>query len=292
MRIAHRSANLRYSTGVDTSGELMRQVQRSGDPREFVEKHCPPLPANHAIPLLEPGAIGGKVLKPMPYYGAFRSWVREHWTGMDWRIHSWIYHRLTERADRRIGAILEALRAAGLERNTLVVFTSDHGEMNGAHKLEAKEVLYEEATRVPFIMSYKGVIPEGRVDSTHLLSTGLDLLPTLCHYAAIALPPVAFDGRSVHALAEGRAPKQWRDYVVVESWGDRMVRSERYKYARYACGAHPEQLTDLIADPGEMSNLAEQAAHQGTLKAQQALLDGWEQRTWDDAWLKAAGARC
>jgi choline-sulfatase len=272
--------------GIDTSGELLQQVRNIKDPMAFFEKDCPPLPANHAIPLLEPRAITEKVLKPMPYYGAFRAWVREHWTDEDWRIHSWIYHRLTERADRRIAAILTALREADLERNTLVVFTSDHGEMNGAHRLDQKEVLYEEATRVPFIMSYKGVIPEGRVDSAHLISTGLDLLPTLCDYAGIQIPPVALDGRSVRAVAQGHAPQDWRQYVVAESWGDRMIRTQRFKYCRYTFGAHHEQLTDLAADPGEMINLAERAEYQDTLKEHQDLLWSWERRTWDDARLK------
>ncbi|HXE51956.1 MAG TPA: sulfatase-like hydrolase/transferase [Tepidisphaeraceae bacterium] len=276
----------------DASGDLMKQVQNIKNRPDFFEKHCPPLPANHAIPALEPEAIAEQILKPMPYYGAFRAWVRKHWTEEDWRIHSWIYHRLTERADRRVGTILAALRDAGLERNTLVVFTSDHGEMNGAHKLEAKEVLYEEATRVPFIMSYKGVIPEGQVDSTHLVSTGLDLLPTLCEYAGIKLPPVALDGRSLRSVVEGRAPKDWRKYVVAESWGDRMIRTQRFKYARYACGGHAEQLMDLSVDPGEMNNLAEQPAYKDALKEHQDLLTSWQLRTWDHAWESDAGARC
>lgn len=268
--------------GVDTAGELMAQVRGMKDRRAFFAKQCPPLPDNHAIPLLEPEAITDKVLRAMPYYGSFRAWVRRHWTEEDWRIHRWIYHRLTEQADRTVATILDALRAAGLERDTLVVFTSDHGEMAGAHRLEAKEVLYEEATRVPFIMSYKGVIPAGRVDDTHLVSTGLDLLPTLCDYAGIELPPVAYDGRSVRPILENQGAKDWRKYVVVESWGDRMIRTERFKYCRYSSGARPEQLTDLEADPGEMNNLAGQAAYEARLKEHQALLADWQRRTWDE----------
>ncbi|MBS0417827.1 MAG: sulfatase-like hydrolase/transferase [Proteobacteria bacterium] len=266
---------------VDTSGELAKQVRNLRDRAAFFEKTCPPLPANFAIPSLEPAAINDKVLQPMPYYGAFRAWVRKNWSDEDWRIHSWIYHRLTEDVDRKVATILAALREAGLERNTLVVFTSDHGEMNGAHHLEAKEVLYEEATRVPFIMSFRGVIPEGRVDGSHLISTGLDLLPTLCDFAGIPLPAVALDGRSLRPLAEGHSPPDWRRYVVAESWGDRMIRTQRFKYCKYTSGAHAEQLTDLAADPGEMNNLAELSEHAATLKEHQALLTEWQRKTWD-----------
>lgn len=63
--------------------------------------------------------------------------------------------------------MLSALREAGLEDSTLIVFTSDHGDMDSAHKLEHKQVLYEESVRVPFIMSYRGVIPQGIVDDKH-----------------------------------------------------------------------------------------------------------------------------
>ena len=153
--------------------------------------------------------------------------------------------------------------------------------MNGAHRLEAKEVLYEEATRVPFILSYRGVIPEAAVDSSHLVSTGLDLLPTLCDFASIKLPAVALDGRSLRPLAEGHPADNWRNYVVAESWGDRMIRTQRFKYCRYTSGAQPEQLTDLSADPGEMNNLAERPEYANTLQEHRGLLTEWQRTTWD-----------
>jgi arylsulfatase A-like enzyme len=154
--------------------------------------------------------------------------------------------------------------------------------MNAAHKLEHKSVLYEEAMRVPFIMSFPGRIPAGQVDKTHLASNGLDLLPTLCDYADITLPLLEWDGRSVRALCEGRSIQGWRDYLVVESQHDRMIRTERFKYCRYSCGAHSEQLNDLIADPGEMRNLAEDPAYRETLAMHRTLLQEWTARTWDN----------
>ena len=64
------------------------------------------------------------------------------------RTAAWLYARLTEESDRRIGAVLQALKDAGLEERTLVIFTSDHGDMDSSHRLEHKSVLYEEAARV------------------------------------------------------------------------------------------------------------------------------------------------
>ena len=138
--------------------------------------------------------------------------------------------------DREIGQVLQALREAGLEDNTLVVFSSDHGDHDGAHRLEHKSTFYEEAARVPFIVSLKGVTKPGLVDRTHVVSSGLDLIPTLCDFAGIAVPP-DLPGRSVRALAEGRDPGSWRDYVVSETHYGRMVCSGRYKYCVYESGA-------------------------------------------------------
>ncbi|MHC4369619.1 MAG: sulfatase family protein, partial [Planctomycetota bacterium] len=150
------------------------QARNSGDIESFVRRHCPPLPANHEVPESEPQCITEKYTEARP----FRDYARRNWTENQWRLHRWAYCRLTEMVDAEIATVLGALREAGLEDNTLVVFTSDHGDMDSAHKMEHKSVLYEEAVRVPFVMSHKGVIPGGKVDDTHLVSNGLDLLPT------------------------------------------------------------------------------------------------------------------
>ncbi|MCP5432581.1 MAG: sulfatase-like hydrolase/transferase [Alphaproteobacteria bacterium] len=266
----------RIFDGEDTTLALMGEIARK-DRRKFVEEECPPLPANHAIPELEPEAIATKYLKPV----GFRQYVRERWTEEDWRIHRWVYCRLTERVDREIATVLDALREAGLERDTLVVLTSDHGDLAGAHKLEHKSVLYEEAMRVPFLVSQKGAIPEGRADTSHLVSNGLDLLPTLCDWAGIALPDARYDGRSLAPLLRGEAPADWRRFLVVESQHDRMIRTERFKYCAYTTGAHREQLNDLEADPGEMANLAERPEYADTVRAHRDMLRAWMFATWD-----------
>jgi len=152
--------------------------------------------------------------------------------------------------------------------------------MDSAHKLEHKQVLYEESVRVPFIMSYKGVIPRGKVDDTHLVSNGLDLLPTLCDYAGIDAPK-GLRGRSLRPLAQGEDADQWRDFVVSESQSGRMLRTDRFKYCIYDSGRGREQLTDLKNDPGEMKNLAEAEDYRDVLDKHRQLLRGWVERTGD-----------
>ena len=243
---------------------------------EFVEAHCPPLPANHGVPALEPACITERYLRAR----RFRLHAREKWPAEMWRLHRWAYARLTEMVDAKIGKVLGALRDAGLEDKTLVVFTSDHGDHDSAHRLEHKSVLYEEAARIPLLMSYKGAIPARAVDETHLVSTGLDLLPTLCDYAGAA-PPRGLFGASLRPVAEGKAPAGWRDHLVVESQNGRMVRTARFKYCVYDSGPRREQLTDLQDDPGEMKNLAYDAKHKPTLDRHRQLLSQWVARTGD-----------
>jgi arylsulfatase A-like enzyme len=253
--------------------ELPKGVSRE----EFFRRLCPPLPDNFEIPPLEPECITTQ------YTGArsFRQHARTTWTDEQWRLHRWAYCRLTERVDAHIAKVLEALRRAGLEESTVVVFTSDHGDLNAAHRLEHKSILYEEAARVPFIVSRKGVTPPGSVDDEHFVSVGLDLIPTLCDFAGIE-PPPDLRGRSVRPLAEGRQVDSWRDEVVVESQAGRMLRTDRFKYVVYESGAHREQLMDLRADPGEMVNLAETPKYREVLNEHRQRLRRWVDTTGDE----------
>ncbi len=129
-------------------------------------------------------------------------------------------------------------------------------------------------------MSYKGVIPEGMVDDTHLVSNGLDLLPTLCDYAGIGTPE-GLHGRSLRALAQGKDIREWRDFVVSESQSGRMLRTDRFKYCIYDSGRDREQLIDLKRDSGEMKNLAEVEDYKDVLNTHRQLLRGWVKRTGD-----------
>jgi arylsulfatase A-like enzyme len=212
----------------------------------------PPLPTNYAIPAQEPGAIESH-LSPKAVTPA--GTMRREYDERQWRIYRWIYCRLTERVDEHIGRILAAVRDAGLEETTLILFTSDHGNMDASHQLASKGLFYEESVRVPFLLKYKDVIPAGQVDDDHLVATGLDLLPTLCDYAGADVPETLL-GRSLRKIAEGRNVDDWRTCVVSEnSWG-RMIRSKRFKYCVYDSGTLRESLVDMNEDPGEMRNLA------------------------------------
>ena len=196
------------------------------------------------------------------------------------------YYRMTERVDAALNRVLTALDSHGLTDNTLVLFTSDHGDGVASHRWTAKLSLYEEATRIPFILRWPKRIPAGRTDRVHLTSQ-LDVLPTLCDYAGIPRHP-DFRGRSVKTIID-HPNVPWRDYVVTELADDsrtpsrkgRMLRSGQYKYTVYSHGARNEQLFDLIHDPGETQNLAYEPALQAIVKQHREWLHPWMEKTHD-----------
>jgi arylsulfatase A-like enzyme len=222
---------------------------------EFFAKHCPPLPKNHAPQQGEPKAV-----KSLLTRRSFRMAARKNYTDKDWRLHRWAYHRLTEVVDKQIQVVLDALKASGQEENTVVIFSSDHGDMDSAHKIEHKTLFYEEAARIPFMIMHKGSTPPGAVDDKHLISNGLDLLPTVCEYAGVKGQSDP-RGLSVKAIAEGKAPASWRTSLGVESEIGRMVVGDKCKYIKYDAVGAEEQLLDLKTDPHETKHFTNAPTH-------------------------------
>ena len=246
------------------------------------EDKLPPLPENAGIPKLEPNAIENN-LKTNAVTPA--KLIRKDFTDRDWRNYRWIYCRLTERVDGQIGQLLEALDKNGLDKNTLIVFSSDHGDMDGSHRLASKNVFYENSAGVPFIMQFKGAIKGGQVDSKSLVSNGLDILPTLCEYAGVKAPDYLL-GRSLKPLAEEGKDNSRRPYVVTENYTGRMLRTERYKYCVYTEGEIRESLVDLKKDPGEMINQAANPEYGEVLNKHRSLLQQWVKESADEEALK------
>jgi len=217
---------------------------------QFYETLCPPLPDNFEPTEPEPKGIPAG-LKDR----AFKPWIRKHWGEKEWRLHRWTYCRLTERVDRQIGVVLDALRTAGLADNTIVVFTSDHGDMDASHRMEHKSWTYEQAARIPLMIQYPPLTRPGHVDTRHLVSNGLDLLPTLCDLASVKPPPDLL-GRSLKPLLGGEQPSSWRKNLMIEAQFSHGVTDGRYKYTLFDSAGPEELLCDLQTDPGEMKNLA------------------------------------
>jgi arylsulfatase A-like enzyme len=176
------------------------------------------------------------------------------------------YYALVKEVDYWVGQLLDRLDALGLASNTLVVFTSDHGEMLGDHGRSSKSVLYEGACRVPGLLRLPGVIPAGTTVRTP--AGHIDLFPTILDYLQVMHAPV--DGSSIRPLIEHHAgPGGHGDYCVVEECvvlsDGRLkrnspmyaVRSENWKLimAENASSLAVDALYDMSSDPGEMDNL-------------------------------------
>lgn len=239
---------------------------------------CPALPANFAITEHEPDVIRQVQARDSSAYPT------RDWSDEKWRQYRFAYYRLIERVDAHIGRILDVLRETGQDRNTVIIFASDHGDGNAAHHWNQKQVLYEESARVPFIVAAPGTKAAGRVDSRHLVASCLDLIPTMCDYAGVTIPE-GLKGLSLRAPAEGRMPKKWRDEVVAETEfctfnksyeiEGRLLRTGPWKYIAYSEGKLREQLFDMRTDRGEMRNLAVLTRHRADLEQCRRKLAAW-----------------
>ncbi len=251
----------------------------TADPAEL-----PPLPDNFAIPENEPAAIRMIQAKNRDFH-----YPTNRWSDAEWRQYLWGYYRLVEKVDREIEKVLDALRDSGHEDSTIIIFTSDHGEGVASHHWNQKQILYEQAVRVPLLIAHPlASNPGGTSDA--LVSTGIDFMPTILGAAGVASPPGPSYGQSLEPLARGSSESWDRRYVVAETTfgrgrddgvSGRMLRTERYKYIVYNTGAGREQLFDLEADPGETTNLAEDPAHRSALDEHRILISDWAAETND-----------
>lgn len=258
-----------------------------GDVPPAPVRRSPPLPANFGRHAYEPEAVRHEQAVQAAMYGTAA------YTPDDWRRYRYTYARLVERADANLGTVLAALDSTGAADDTLVVFTSDHGDGDAAHAWNQKTVLFEEAVRVPLIVRQPGGRAKGSV-SDELVSVGLDVLPTLCA-AAGARVPAGLDGRDLLA-PQGVGGPAGHGQVVVETLFERAsppltrgrsLVTERYKYTVYSWGRFREQLHDLLEDPGETRNLAVEERYDAVREQMRERMLQWCLRTGDADFLKS-----
>ena len=214
---------------------------------------------------------------PDPYADAWAT------PGPDYRSHvdqfQQAYYAMTADIDRGLGRLLDAVREEGLENDTLLVFTSDHGEMFGSHGRRAKYIFYEEACRVPFLIRWPGRIRPGATDT--LLSTP-DIMPTLL--GALGLPiPRAVEGADLSGNLLGRSTRgpeaiYMQGMGTTAAWQDgtewRALRDRQFTYATYRRD-RSELLFDNLADPYQMKNLAAGRSHSAKLSHYRVQLQRW-----------------
>lgn len=190
--------------------------------------------------------------------------------------------------DDKIGELLNVLEETRQE--AIVVFVSDHGDMLGERGLWFKMCFYEGSARVPLMVA----VPGGEGQSVPAPVSTIDLCPTLCDLAGVSMDEVMpwTEGESLLPIMNGaeRTSPVAMEYAAEASYAPLVaLRYGKWKYTR--CNLDPEQLFDLEADPHELSNLAEDPAHAGTMEAMRAK----SEKRWDldrfDAEVRQSQAR-
>lgn len=213
---------------------------------------------------------------------------------LEWDYRS--YYGNVSHIDREIGLILDTLRAAGVSDNTIVIFSSDHGDQLLEHGLFGKNVFFESSIHVPFMIASPGRITPGRYDS---LAESVDVVPTLFELIG-RREPQGCQGRSLMPLIDGSGrPSPARDAIFCENVipeviagyemlfefekgkgvngirhpDAKMVCTTRWKFNYYPDGY--AELYDLEADPHERRNLAADPAQKPIVEEMKTRLLQW-----------------
>ncbi|MHB1308585.1 MAG: sulfatase-like hydrolase/transferase [Limisphaerales bacterium] len=185
-------------------------------------------------------------------------WVKDNG---QWRNLVRSYLACTSFVDAQIGRLLDALEAAGLADNTLVVVWGDHGWHLGEKGITGKNTLWDRGTKVPLLFAGPGVKAGQRCAQPAEL---LDIYPTLIELTGV--PARAdLEGLSfVPQLTDASTPRE-RPAITSHNQGNHGLRSERWRYIHYADGS--EELYDLQNDPHEWTNLAGQSGQAAVIEA-------------------------
>jgi arylsulfatase A-like enzyme len=204
------------------------------------------------------------------------------------------YMGLVRQIDDHIGRLMQFLEATGRLADTMIVFTSDHGDYLGDHWLGEKELFHEPSARIPLIVYDPDPAADGtrgRIDNR--LVEAIDLLPTFVEALGGDAEPHRLEGRSLLPLLRGGETKGWRDAVFSEAdyaWRQArltlgvgpaearafMLRDARWKYIHYE-GFRP-QLFDLEGDPDELVDLGRSPAHSAIRAELHERLFAWLRR--------------
>jgi arylsulfatase A-like enzyme len=183
-------------------------------------------------------------------------WIEENG---QWRNLVRSYLACTSFTDAQIGRILEAVKKQGIEDNTIVVVWGDHGWHLGEKEITGKNTLWDPGTKVPLIFAGPGVTAGQRCTQPAEL---LDLYPTLIELAGLPARD-DLEGLSLAPQLKDAATKRDRPAITSHNQGNHGVRSEDWRYIRYADGS--EELYDMKKDPNEWTNLAADPAYAGII---------------------------
>ncbi|MFH1740423.1 MAG: sulfatase-like hydrolase/transferase [bacterium] len=209
--------------------------------------------------------------------------VSLQWGPEEWLAYRSYYLSLIEKVDSQVGIMLNALRSRKEMENTIIVYTSDHGDMGGSHRLPFKgPFMYDELLNVPLTISYPALF-QNQVTSNSLVSL-IDLPPTLAGLTGIQWPG-QLSGVDLSPLLESphcEVRKEiFSEYYGKQKWVNpiRTIRTKSWKYNVYVNGGR--ELYNLEADPGELNNLAGNSENISVEETLSSRLLRWREETGD-----------
>lgn len=222
--------------------------------------------------------------KPMVQQKELMRWNTAHLTWPDWQKVIAAYWGYCSFLDAQVGRILQALERLGVAENTAIIFSADHGDMLGGHRLFNKGFnMYDEDHHIPLLIRWPGTAREGAVSNGFC---GLiDIFPTLLDMGGCPAATQA-QGASLRPLLCGGVPDFWRKDIMCEFNGyestlltSRMVRNEKWKYVYNPFDR--DELYDVQSDPGELHNLADMPAFTHVLRRMKERMLDWLRKTDD-----------
>jgi len=198
------------------------------------------------------------------------TWDIENFTWDDWRDTVALYYATITEIDHAIGKVLETLEDTGQAENTIVIYTSDHGDMCGSHRMIDKHyIMYDDVVKVPLAIRWPQMISPGMIIDEFICHF-LDIPATLLDILGMDIPDF-FSGRSLVPLFHGEKVEGWRTEAVATYNGQqcglytqRMIRNNEWKYIWNTTDI--DELYDLRNDPHELYNVINEEENQGIVK--------------------------
>jgi len=259
----------------DACIQTLKPMLETGKPwhvrLDFPHPHLPCIPSEPFASMyqakdLEPWGSFKDAFKNKPYIQKqqLRNWEMEDWGWKQWSQYVAQYFAVISQVDDAVGRVLSFLEEAGAMGETMAIYTADHGDMAGSHRMMDKHyVMYDDIVRVPLLVRWDGKIKAGSVDRG-FTSHYLDLGPTALEAAGLPIPDT-FQGASLLARMTGRGGKAAASVVSTYHgqqfglYSQRMIRDRRYKLVWNLTDV--DEFYDLQDDPWELKNLAVGKAH-------------------------------
>ncbi len=285
----------RIAWGASASIDLIKKYNAEKKPFlvrwDPSEPHLPnvvpePFASMYPPKSIPPWPSFGDALAGKPYIQAQQ---RRTWKVDDWKWEQWApivgrYLGEITLLDHEIGRILALLDELKLADNTLVIYSTDHGDMCGAHGMIDKHfIMYDDVTRVPMMMRYPGELPAGKTCDA-FVSHAIDIASTICSAAGIT-PPSTFAGKNLFDIVNGADAKPREDIFSAwhggqfSSFTQRMVRNREWKYVWNASAE--DELYHMTDDPAELTNRATDTACKAVLSRMRKRLVAWMLETND-----------